>query len=396
MSTHKLSKEEYRAKQKEQLVQLHSHIADAVGQIQTGKQWQDFLQTFAKFHRYSWRNSLLIMLQSEGRATLPASYTTWKQVDRFVKKGEKGMKILAPNISKIPLDKDSRQPLKPDEAKERPADEIEWIKGISGFRLVTVFDVSQTDGKELPTLPSPKLLEGGEPQGLRGSLEQIVAEHGFTLDYVAPDNPALMGANGITHFGDNTIHVRNDVSAAQQVKTLIHEIAHMKLHADPEYRQSANFHRGRGEVEAESVAFIVAHAHGMDTSSYTFPYVAVWGKGDTELVASTADRCVGAAQDILEVTMPLRPGSIEAIKELRTVAEETAQRSAGHSIETRQAWSAPPGPAPGAEQFRQAARDIAARPKLGFAGPPQPGTDKVPALPATPPRGGRKAKTVTR
>src|SRR5690606_16342337 len=137
-----------------------------------------------------------------------------------------------------------------------------------GVRPAYVWDVSQTDGVPLPALPVPHLLSGEAPAGLWDGLANIVRGEGFRLSTV--DAPALGGANGVTDFGARIVEIRGDIDAAAQVKTLAHELAHIRMH-DP--MKDAVTHRGVGEVEAESVALMIAEAHGMDTTGYTIPYV---------------------------------------------------------------------------------------------------------------------------
>jgi hypothetical protein len=168
--------------------------------------------------------------------------------------------------------------------------EVERIEILTGFRVVHVFDVSQTDGAELAEV-APRRLTGEVPQALMDALEQRVAEEGFTLKREAI---ARSARNGYADFERRLVVVREDLSGAQMAKTLIHELAHLLLHRDSDLCD-----RAVAEVEAESVAFVVASALGLDTSDYSFPYVARWGGGDAELVAATAERVIAAARDLL-------------------------------------------------------------------------------------------------
>lgn len=384
-----MSREEYLDNQREQLEHLHSLISDEVGRVVSGPQWQAMLKTAAQFHRYSFRNSLLIMLQSDGEATLPASYTTWKKLGRYVRKGEKGLRILAPVQRRTPYDKASGVMLTREEAKRRSKDSITWRSKIVNVKPVSVFDVSQTDGDPLPDpVPPPRLLTGGVPEGLQESLEKIASQNGYSVAYVPASE--LGGANGVTHFGDKSIRVRDDVEPAQKMKTLIHEVSHMRMHESPDRRESASAHRGILEVEAESSAFLVASIHGMDTSDYSFPYVTGWSGGDIDLVRSTAERVVSNAQKILAVTMPVEWQSIDHLVDLRERAEASAERA--HSTVS---WKDPLSPAElaqvaGTPQEREAlkeqARAIVQHKKLGLGGRPRPGTEKT-AMAVAPSRG---------
>ena len=185
----------------------------------------------------------------------------------------------------------------------RKAPKFEERRYISGFRLVSVFDVSQTDGDALPEDPAaPVLLEGEAPEGLLDSLATIVAEAGYTLRY----GPSERGENGYTRPEDKIIQITEGLSAAQTAKTLIHEVAHMVLHTDDKVlTEDAILHRNVAEIEAESVAHIVATVHGLPTDAYSIPYVAGWSNGKTEQIAATADRVLRTAKQILAKTEPV-------------------------------------------------------------------------------------------
>lgn len=321
----KLSQEEWAAQQKEALEALHETITHAVGEITTGEDWARMLQTSAKFHRYSFNNQLLIAQQTQGLATLPASFTTWKQLGRFVKKGEKGIKILAPVTKTFYYDKRTGNEITAAEAKKRPPSTVTKATKLVNVKIAHVFDISQTDGEPVQTVPRPQLLDGQAPEGLIDSLTSIIANAGFRLEYVPPQ--ALRGANGVTRFDDKLVQIRNDVTDAQTAKTLIHETAHMKMHGAIADRSTVAFHRGKAEIEAESTAFLVASAHGLDTSEYTFPYVAGWSGGDLELVKSTAENVVKHSQEILEVTQPQREIDIDTMIALRKQGEDMLARA---------------------------------------------------------------------
>lgn len=259
-------------KQNGRVEELHQTLEAGVASLVDGDSWKAWLGTQAKFHRYSWNNTLLIMMQKP-EATQVAGYRTWQGMGRQVRKGEKSIGILAPIFAKA---KDA-------EGKDE--------KRLVGFRAVSVFDVSQTDGEPLPT-SGVALVEGDAPAGLWDALAAQVEANGYSLE-----RGECGGANGWTNGTTKTIRVRDDVSDGQAVKTLAHEVAHMMLHMDGD---EAMTHRGIAEVEAESVAFIVAGAHGMDTSGYTFGYVAGWaGSAEADAVRQTGERVVKTAKAII-------------------------------------------------------------------------------------------------
>jgi hypothetical protein len=161
---------------------------------------------------------------------------------------------------------------------EAPAEgeTVERRNVLGGFRIEHVFDVSQTSGAEVPEPVRPKLLEGQAPQGLGASVLAMIEEAGYRVDTVA-SAAAIGGANGQTDWGQKIVLVRSDMDEAAMVKTLIHEAAHVLLHTSP---PGMYLPRPSKEVEAESVAYVVASAHGMSTGDYSFPYVASWaGEG---------------------------------------------------------------------------------------------------------------------
>jgi hypothetical protein len=254
--------------------ELQGQLERQIAELVSGDDWAAMLQTAARFHRYSANNVMLIMMQRPN-ATRVAGFNAWKTFNRFVRKGEHGIRILAPCVYKVETD----------DGGERHV--------LRGFKVVTVFDLSQTDGEDLPGEIRPVLLEGEAPAGLWDALAAQVIGAGFEL--VRGD---CGGANGRTDYGTRTVTVRGDVGfeAAQAVKTLSHELGHILLGHESQLLGGC---RGLLEVEAESVAYIVAKASGLDCSNYSLPYVAHWAGGDLTMVRKTADRVVSCAGKIL-------------------------------------------------------------------------------------------------
>lgn len=247
------------------------------------------LEVAARFPRYSTNNQLLIYLQCP-QATRVAGYRAWQRLGRQVRKGSQGIAILAPCRRRVAVERDD---------DKRPDDKVEIL---TGFRVVYVFDVSQTEGEELPEV-APRRLEGEAPAGIVKALEQQVADAGFTLRREAIARPSC---NGYADFERRLVVLRDDICGIQALKTLIHELAHVLLHFETDLSQ-----RSVPEIEAESVAFVVASALGLDTSDYSFAYVAHWAEGDAELVAATAKRVTDTSRTIL--------GSLEAAEEVGDV-----------------------------------------------------------------------------
>ena len=234
------------------------------------------LEVAARFHTYSTNNQLLIYLQCP-QATRVCGYRAWQRLGRQVRKGERGIQILAP-CRKVKA------------VENEGADETERVQVLTGFRVVHVFDISQTDGEELPDV-TPRRLSGDIPKDLLDALEKRIAAEGFMLRREAITRSSC---NGYADFAAREVVIKEDLFGAQTIKTMIHELAHVLLH-----QESALSARAVAEVEAESVAFVVCRALGLDTSDYSFAYVARWGGGDTEVIAATAQSVISTAHDIL-------------------------------------------------------------------------------------------------
>jgi antirestriction protein ArdC len=255
----------------------HDKLQQAVAEIASGDDWKRMLQVVSKFHRYSFNNHLMIFIQRPD-ATVVAGFNRWKSLGRHVKKGQKGIAIFAPCKYKTKVETES-------------GDE-KSVQQIRGFRVVHVFDISQTEGNALPDLDAvrPKLLDGEAPEGIWAALESHAGSIGYEVI-----RHQRGSENGYCDFLSKQIAVRPDVPGAQAVKTLIHELGHALLHAEGPVAS-----REAAEVEVESVAFIVCDALGLDSGGYSFPYVTRWAEGSAELVKETAERSIGCAKAILK------------------------------------------------------------------------------------------------
>lgn len=268
--------------QKEKVQELTAKLESGTKDfLQSGK-YQEYLKTMSKFHTYSFRNCLLIAMQNPA-ATLVAGYQAWKtKFGRTVDRGQKGMQILAPipyekKEWKQKLDSDG-EPLYNENGEKQM---VEVTEKRMSFRVVTVFDVAQTSGKPLPELTTR--LDGSVEQfemmlqALKETVEAPITIEPF------PDTET---ASGYYTRADHSIHVRADMSEAQTVKTAIHEAAHSILHHDDSVPKTTE----TKECEAESVAYIVCNHFGIDTSDYSFPYLAAWASSAElpELQASLA------------------------------------------------------------------------------------------------------------
>jgi len=280
----------------DKLAELHDQIADGVAALVDSEAWRAMLDTAARFHNYSLGNLLLIALQAP-TASRVAGFRTWQSLGRQVRKGERGIAILAPCTYRPKRGTGAQEGANDDTegaaAQGGGAEETRPVRRqVRGFRRAFVFDIAQTDGEPLPDV-APALLTGEAPADLWDGLAAQVAGHGYRLE-----RGECRGANGYTDPTSSTVRVRGDVDDAQAVKTLAHELAHIECgHVEnlPTYATC----RGRCEVEAESVAYVVTASAGMDASGYSFAYVAQWAGGDTSTVRQAAETVTKAARSIL-------------------------------------------------------------------------------------------------
>lgn len=274
-----------RKSMKERVGELVEKLEDGLKELFESENYKNYLNTMAKFHNYSLNNTMLIN-QQKPEATLVAGFTSWeKNFERHVKKGEKGIKIIAPAPYTLKkeeqlIDLATKKPLFNEDGTPKTT-QVE-VK-IPAFKVTTVFDVSQTYGKELPTL------------GVNELTQDVTRAKDFmeALKIVSPV-PIEFGetkgeSKGFYSLSDQSITIKEGMSDAQTIKTMVHEISHAKLH-NPEQLKEEGVSKDRGniEMEAESVAYIVCQHFGIDTSDYSFGYIAGWseGKGTEELKES--------------------------------------------------------------------------------------------------------------
>jgi len=261
--------------------ELHEQLLEQVGQLRSSEEWLAAMVTAARFHDYSLGNWLLMWSQAEQRGaavTRPAGYRTWQTLGRQVRKGERGYRILAPMTRRLPAD-------------DAETDEPKRI--VTGFRVVSVFDVTQTDGEPLADI-GPSLLTGLGDADLAQAAVGLIEEQGYEFSLGTLDGP-----NGLTRPTARQVVVEEKLEGAQRTKTTVHELAHVLMHSS----ESEIACRGRIEVEAESVAYVVCGAAGLDTSAYSVAYVARWAETTTEperTLLATAERIVSNARRILE------------------------------------------------------------------------------------------------
>ena len=330
---------ESREKQAEQLKEITDKLEQGVSDVFSSDNYKQFLDTMAKFPRYSVNNNILIMMQKPD-AQMCQSFTGWKEMGRFVKKGEKGIKILAPapyTIQREQTKLDDRGNPMLDKDGEPIMESVE-IK-VNAFKVVSTFDVSQTEGKELPTLGVDELTGGVDGYGTFMEALKEVCPVPMTFENIEG------GAKGFYSQTEKRIAIQEGMSEAQTVKTAIHEMAHQKLHAIENNGPKQT--RGSKEVEAESVAYTVCQHYGIDTSDYSFSYVAGWSEGKEmpELKASldtirrAASEMITAIDEkveelvaqktqeqIAEVPESAKPDTVDRKEELAELLKATVEK----------------------------------------------------------------------
>ena len=292
----------------QQVKEITDKLEQGIKELFESERFKEYLRTMSKFYNYSFNNTLLIAMQKP-EATYVAGYTSWQRnFDRQVMKGEKGIKILAPapykaQVEMEKIDPKTQKPML--DADGKPVTEtVEVMR--PAFKVVSVFDVSQTDGKEIPDIMV------GE---LTGSVEQY-EDFWRILKEISPVPVGLEniegGAHGYYHLTEKRIAIDDGMSEMQTIKTLIHEIAHAKLHAiDPDEKVSPEEKKDRHtkEVEAEAVAYTVCQRYGLETSDYSFGYIAGWSsdkeakelKGSLETIRSTAADMIESIDEKLKL-----------------------------------------------------------------------------------------------
>lgn len=265
----------------EVLKDLTEQLEKSIQDFMESEKYKTFLSSIAKFHNYSLNNQILIAVQKPD-STLCAGYTTWQKQNRYVKKGEKGIRIICPapykkEYLKDVIDKTTGKPeLLPDgKAKQEIVQKV-----IPFFKVGYVYDISQTEGQPLPEIAD--ILEGDLDEDLKSLKEAMLQASPVPVCFQPIDGET----NGFYSPAAGKIIVDSTLSEKQSLKTLIHETAHALLH-NPEASSSQST-RETKEVEAESVAYVVCQYFGLDTSDYSFGYIAGWssGKGTPELKAS--------------------------------------------------------------------------------------------------------------
>ena len=300
--------------------ELLESLSEGIAALTTSERWTKYLDVQSRFPRYSPNNVLLIAAQKPD-ATRVAGYRAWQAMGHQVLAKESALRVFAPMKYRTP-----------DAANDEVATEIR------GFKLVPVFDVSQTTGPDLPDIVSK--LHGSAPEGVFEKLTLFAESLGFSLQ-----RPSSLdsGANGDTDHREGRIRVATNNTEAQQVKTLAHEIGHALLH-DPDGLAARDMTRGLKELEAESVAYVTCRALGMETGEYSFGYVVGWSGGGEDALkgikASTSriQRAVAAVRKTFEAEEPV----VEAVNVLSAGVSREHWRDVEVALDASAQWPGSP------------------------------------------------------
>ena len=318
----------------EKLKEITDRLEQGITELFESERYKEYLRVMSKFHNYSFNNTLLIAMQKPD-ASLVAGFSAWKNnFERNVMKGQKGIKIIAPSPYKIKQEMQKIDPhtQKPVIGKDgKPVTEEKEVT-IPAYKVVSVFDVSQTEGKELPDIAVDELT---------GDVDRY-KDFFAALEKTSPVPIAFEniegGSHGYYHLEDKRIAINEGMSELQTLKTAIHEIAHAKLHDidlnAPKDEQQPHVDRRTREVEAESVAYTVCQHYGLDTSDYSFGYVAGWSSGrELSELKSSLETIRSAAAEIIN--------SIdENLAELQKAQDK--EQTAGQEQPTREGQEAAP------------------------------------------------------
>lgn len=307
--------------EKQRVQELTNKLEQGLQDLFNSDSYRNYLSTMSKFHNYSFNNTLLIAMQKPD-ATLVAGYKAWqKNFERHVNKGEKAIRILAPAPYKIKEERDKIDPVTQELLLDKDGnpqkEEVEIT--IPAFRAVSVFDLSQTDGKPIPELTAKELLS--DVEGYQDMIRAVeaISPVPIELEEIAGDSKGYYDREA------KRIAVQENMSESQTLKTMIHEVAHSKLHSkEVEQDEQKRKDRNTKEVEAESVAYTVCQHFGIDTSDYSFGYIAGWSSGrDTKELRSSMDTIRRTASELIT-------GIEEQLQELlrnREVSQEQTKES---------------------------------------------------------------------
>ena len=274
----------------EQVTEIMDQLEKGVTELFESDRFKAYLACMSKFHNYSLNNTLLIAMQRPD-ATLVAGFNAWKfKHGRTVKRGEKGIRILAPYTYKVDAET----------GKEPESEDAKTVER-TGFKPTSVFDISQTEGKELPTIGVNEL--SGDVKDYDKLYRALRLHCPVPVEFMDIEGGSM---------------IKSGMSQVQTIKTLVHETAHAMLHSKAAMDEGHPIDRRTMEVEAESIAFTVCKKYGLDTDDYSFGYIAGWSSGkDTKELKASLERIKDTADKLIT--------SLDKSIEKQTVLENTAR-----------------------------------------------------------------------
>lgn len=324
-----------------QMKEITEQLEQGVKELFTSEMYTEYLRTMSQFHNYSFNNTLLIAMQKPD-ATLVAGYQAWqKKFKRQVRRGEKAIQIIAPapirekqEVEKI--DPETQEPVLRFDGQPE-TEEVEIV--IPRFRVASVFDISQTDGEPLPELETPELMGSVENFKVFMKAVQEVSPVPVRFDEISS------GAKGYYSNTEKEIVIQNGMSESQTMKTGIHEVTHAMLHdRDFMEEQGEKKNQMTKEVEAESVAYTVCQYFGLDTSDYSFPYIAGWSSSmdmkelrtSMDTIRKTAGSFIDSMTEVIQRFMREQPElSLSAMKQAEILIDRVEQERTLFSGEER-------------------------------------------------------------
>lgn len=314
------------------LKEIMDKLENGLKELFHSERYREYLAVMSKFHSYSFNNIILILMQKPD-ATHIAGYTAWKtSFKRNVKKGEKGIRIIAPCHQKIiqevdVIDSATNKPVL--DEKGNPVKEQQETM-IPRYKVVTVFDISQTEGKELPNIGVESLQ--GQVENYSDFFDALVSCSPVPVSF----DRITSGVKGYFDMAENKIVINAAESEQQTIKTLIHEITHAKLHNRQALAEmSKQFDRNTKEVQAESVAYVVCEHYGLNTLEYSVPYIASWSKNQEisemknslDVIQKTANEIITSVDLFLsERKQEVKPSINSQIKNIKEIMRETVAK----------------------------------------------------------------------
>ena len=312
----------------ERMKDLTDKLKQGARDVFESDRYAEYLQTVSKFHSYSFRNVILILMQYP-EASRVAGFNTWKKLGRTVKRGEKGIAILAPITFKklvetTVYDPDTHAPVY--DTNGDPVKETKIVK-MPSYKIVHVFDLSQTEGRELPSIGVDELT--GDVSGYDAILNAVTDIAPVPVHFRSGDHIS----KGCYSHVERCIYINEGMSQVQTVKTAIHETAHSILHAvkveDGKIVEKLGKDQYTREVEAESIAYVVCQHFGIDTSDYSFAYVTSWSRSkeldkltaSLECISNTAAAIIDGIEERCPELRPPEPEPVEQTPKKRSYSK---------------------------------------------------------------------------